>query len=458
MQPNSTQSLSAVFSLLATNRRFAGLLLASLTLLLAAYQPAWAQFGNNNLAVLVANGTTTNTSVSVIEINKTSANQTAVQTIDLPATGANAIRVSGSGTTTLYASNSADGTLLCFTGHNTENTSSNVTGFQDTKTVITLNNAGTIAYPARYTGTGTNQTRGSTTNNNTDFFIADQGGQYTNNATSASPTGNFRGIKTFGGVVYLSQASGMATNIEVATTSALTGGTITGLPGLTNNSSTFDFYLISSGTNGSTFDVLYIIRNTSATAGTIAKYSLVSGTWTANGTYTTNFGGFALAAEKSGNGAQLYVTTGAGATAANRVVRLTDAAGFNAALDINTDNNVTLFTAAAGTILKGVVFAPKAADPSSVSNLLIERGISVYPNPLPRQQPLLLQFRNSAPARYEVVVYNLNGTQVVRQVVAHPGGSSIHRVELPASLAPGTYIAEFTDTKGSRGHAKIIVH
>jgi hypothetical protein len=37
--------------------------------------------------------------------------------------------------------------------------------------------------------------------NNTNWFIADQGGIYTNGAVAASPTANVRGIKSFGGAV-----------------------------------------------------------------------------------------------------------------------------------------------------------------------------------------------------------------------------------------------------------------
>ena len=52
-----------------------------------------------------------------------------------------------------------------------------------------------------------------------------------------------------------------------------------------------------------------------------------SWSWVANATYTTTFGGFGLSAAKSGGGALLYVTSGNGATAANKVMQLTDAAG-----------------------------------------------------------------------------------------------------------------------------------
>src|SRR5207253_2958129 len=98
-----------------------------------------------------------------------------------------------------------------------------------------------------------NQTRGTTSLNNTNWFIGDQNGVYTNGATSPSPSGNFRSIKSFGGTAYVLQQSSTTTNIVVSTVSAPSGGAITGLPGLTNNTTAQDFYLISSGNNGAAF-------------------------------------------------------------------------------------------------------------------------------------------------------------------------------------------------------------
>ena len=78
------------------------------------------QFTSGNIAVFVAAGSTSNTTGSIVELNTTTANQAAVTTrlIDgssLP----NAIRFSGSATSTTYMANSNDGTLLAFTGGNT---------------------------------------------------------------------------------------------------------------------------------------------------------------------------------------------------------------------------------------------------------------------------------------------------------------------------------------------------
>ncbi|HEX7653093.1 MAG TPA: MBG domain-containing protein, partial [Verrucomicrobiae bacterium] len=96
----------------------------------------------------------------------------------------------------------------------------------------------------------------------------------------------------------------------------------------------------------------------------IKKYSLVGGSWVANATYP-DVTGFGLCAGVNGSGgAVLYLTTGTGATAANSVIALTDTAGYNANITIVTANNVSLYTAATGTTLKGIAFAPALLAPT----------------------------------------------------------------------------------------------
>jgi hypothetical protein len=246
-----------------------------------------AQFMPGNIAVFTASASANNTTGSIIELNTTTANQAAVNTYLVNGTtGSDALRFSGSASSTAYLANSDDGTLLCFTGHNTITTTGNINVIAP-RGVGTFNAAGTFNLATTYTGITTGQqTRAATSIDNTNWYIGDQNGLYTNGASSASPTGNLRGIKSFGGTVYVGQQSATATIIQVSTISAATGGTITGLPGLINNNSFQDFYIISSGANGNTYDILYVISNTSATAGTLTKFSLVSGVWTANGSYT----------------------------------------------------------------------------------------------------------------------------------------------------------------------------
>jgi autotransporter-associated beta strand protein len=311
------------------------------------------------LAIIRTDEVDSNSPISIIELDTSTAAQSPTNIIAIDATGANALRMSGSATSTGYLSRTDDRSLLTFNAANSTDTTSNVNTLNP-RAVGSLNQAGTFTIQTTYTGSSGQQTRSSTSLNNTNWFIADQAGLYTNGATAASPTANLRGIKSFGGTVYVGQQSSVATNIQVSTVSAPSSATITGLTGLVNSTTFQDFYLIQSGDNGTTYDVLYTTSATGATAGTIAKFSLVSGTWVANGTYTTDFGGFGLAAADNGTGALLFASSGTGATVANRVIRLADTAGFNASINIVTANNVTLYTSPASTTIKGVDFVPVA--------------------------------------------------------------------------------------------------
>jgi len=325
-------------------------------------------FTAGNLAVLRAAASANNTTATIVELDPNTAGQSPSNEIAIPGAGSDALRISGSATSTGYLSHTDDRTLLTFNGANSTNTSSNVNTLNP-RAVGTLDANGNYVLQTTYTGTSGNQTRSSSSLDNATWYIGDQGGFYSNGTSSASPTGNIRSVKAFGGTMYsLTTSTGQA---PVNTISAAVGGTTTGLPGLANNadSSAQDFYMIQSGSNGSTYDVLYLLNATSNTVGAISKYSLVSGSWTANGSYPTTFGGFGLAAQatSSAPGANLFVSTGLGALTANSVLKLFDAAGYNAAINITTGNNVTLYTAGAGTIVKGVDFAPIAVpEPASL--------------------------------------------------------------------------------------------
>ncbi len=322
-------------------------------------------FTAGNLAVFSADSSSANnTTFTIVEVNPTLAGQTsAVSSNAVNGTsGPNALRCSGSATSTGYLSDSADGTLLVFDAVNSTSTSGNANTIA-TRGVGTFDNSATFNLATTYTAgtSGGTQARCATTLNNSLYYIADQDGLYTNSSTRLT-NANVRAIKAFGGGVYILQQSSVAANIVVSSLS-LDGRTPTGLTGLTNETTAQDFYLIASGTNGTTFDTLYVTCNTSATAGTIKKYSLVNGVWTNNGSYSTSFGGFGLCAAKNGNGAVLYLTTGTGATAANNVIKVTDTAPYNSPIAVTTGNNVTVYTGASGTTMKGIAFAPSGCTP-----------------------------------------------------------------------------------------------
>jgi len=306
-------------------------------------------FTQGNVAVEQLAANATSSTFWIIELSPSLAAQASpVNSFAIPSTGASALRQSSAGSTGRLAA-SSDGTLLAFTGFEDAN------GVVD-ETSITLRGVGTLtasygySLPASYTsttGTG-DQTRGATSLDNSTWYMGDKSGIYLNNATSPANPTNVRPLKSFSGQVYALSASSPA--LVVSTVSA-DGTTLTGLNGLPADANAVDFHMISSGINGAAYDILYVLDGA-----TVTKYSLVGGTWTANGSATAlGVTGDGFCAIGSGASANLYVTTGTG----NTVVWITDAAGYNAAPSINTANNVTLYTAASG-YLKGVAFAPVA--------------------------------------------------------------------------------------------------
>lgn len=313
---------------------------------------------------------TQNNAFSMVELNPASPGSNPVQTIAItPSTitvnGTSGLfmRMNGSGGTSGYLANSNDGTLLTFASQLSSNTTST---YNQASTLLrgvgTLNASGTFAVPTFYTGTSGNQCRGATTVDNSTWIIADKGGIYTNNGTTTTGTTvNILATKSFGGKVYAFSGTAPGVNNVVASGTSPAIGTLSALSGLSVASYT-DFWLISSGVNGATYDICYVSLGTNSTTGTINKYSLVNGTWHANGTFATGVGGRSILAAGNGSGATLFLTSAEGATAANKVYKLADNAGYNATISVGTvtASNI-IYTAGTFQLVKGIAFAPLAS-------------------------------------------------------------------------------------------------
>jgi hypothetical protein len=322
------------------------------------------------------NNGTQNTTATLVEVNAgaTNTQSSPVQSIPLPGlninsspTLAQALRINGQGGTTGYLATTYDGTELAVVDANAlssgDLSQTSAAGILN-RAVATFGAAGTnLVFRAYYTGASGNQSRGATSLDDTLWFVADKGGIYTTSAaspaTSPDSTTNMLITKSFGGQVYGFSAT--APGVTTITTSGADIGTLNSLPGLSIASGN-DFYLISSGVNGATFDVCYVCSETSATAGTISKFSLVNSTWVASGNYTTNFGGRSMVAISSGSGAILFLTGGDGGTTGTSVVKVTDTAPWNSTLAVTPANNLNLYTfPSSGPVPKGIAFVPLAA-------------------------------------------------------------------------------------------------
>jgi hypothetical protein len=341
--------------------------------------PATSGFSPTNLAVFQEDVAVKNSTFSILEVNPVSGS--VIHTFPISATGPNALRTS-SAATTGRMSDSGDGTLVCFTGFETQDgslvTTPDVT-YVNPRGAGTLDAGGNFTLQASYTGDGTvsqNQTRSATSVDNQTWWMGDKGGIYTNDATLPVITvsgNNVRSMKAFGGTVYfLQQASGkvIQTPISYIDPSSLFPVTLAGFMAESND---LDFYMVQSGANGSTYDTLYYIDGTAATGGSspggIFKYYYTgvpdngagSPVWAqASGSPTVGaqYSGDGLCARtNAAGGIDLYFTTGTGGDNGNSLVTVHDSGTTNV---LNLSSATTIYTVASTATLKGVAFAPIA--------------------------------------------------------------------------------------------------
>ena len=325
-------------------RALSSLAIASVTVILAISPVRLrASFTIGNLVVEQLQSNLTSSAFSIVELSPYHTNTTPVTSNAVPSTGASALRQTSSGTAGKIAL-TQDRTLLAFAA------AEDSTGVADETTVLprgvgTMDANGKYTLQASYTGVSGNQARSATSLDGKTWYFADKGGIYTNGLSSPANTTNVLSVKCFGGAVYAASAKFGA----VVSTVSANGKNMTPLPGLSSDANAIDFYMIASGNNGVTNDILYV--NDGAT---VTKYSLVSGSWVKNGSATTlGVTADGICAMNNGNsGAWLYVTTGAGGS----VVKITDTAGYNTAPSITAANNQVLYAGAA--YVKGIDFAP----------------------------------------------------------------------------------------------------
>jgi hypothetical protein len=331
--------------------------------------PAPVAFTPGNLAVLQLDTSANNTTFSIIEIKPSAAGQTnAVNIIPISATGTNALRLSSAGTCGKL-SLSDDGTLVCFAAFadGSASTPDETLNLNRASAGLNFTNLLNVGLSYASTSLGGSQARSCTTLDDFNWIVDDKGGLYEGNANSGTiaqpnlnPYNNVV-VKTFGGVPYV-ETQKIAAGAALPVIYTIGFDPDTGLydvtfynSGLTTDANAGDFYVIS--TNGGTsYDVLYVLDQNSSTNGAINKFSLVSGSWVSNGSFTNGTGGDSLFATTNGNSeVYLYLTTGV--SSKNQIVRLTDAAGWNAPINIVSSN--VIYTASGNTYLKGLTFVPQ---------------------------------------------------------------------------------------------------
>jgi hypothetical protein len=294
-------------------------------------------FTRGNLAVIQIDSVANNTTFSMIEIKPSASKQTApVNIIPISATGTNALRQSQAGSTGRL-SLSSDGTLVTFVGFADGSSATPDETLIQERAVGTLNYTNLVTLPLRYSSIsfGGSQGRSAATVDNINYLVVDKDGLRINNQLWSQQ--NNVVVRTFGQTPWVeTQKTASGSPIPAVYSLTMSGDGASIVQANPNNLITdpiaVDFYLVSTN-NGASYDILYILDNTSATLGQIKKFSWVPDSsqisgygWTNNGALTTANGGDALFATTNGSGAYAFTGLTPGIyhyeAASHRLVRL----------------------------------------------------------------------------------------------------------------------------------------
>lgn len=243
-----------------------------------------------------------------------------------------------------------------------------------------------------------------------------------------------RQVAIFNGQLYVS-ASGITPSIHgigtVGTglpTSAVQ--TFTLLPGFTDNvtlKSPNGFFFCHLNGTGTAVDTLYACDDSTSASGGINKFSLVGGSWVANGTVGNPADGYAgLCATVSGTTVTLYATRSlsGNSTGGGDLVKLVDPTGYNASMGSPT---ITLLASAGSKkAFRGVALAPMAAP-----------GFNVISSANPSGYQDAVSFTANAFASANItgsIQFTTNGGNLGSPVTISGGSvSSLPTVNLPRS-------------------------
>jgi uncharacterized protein len=317
---------------------------------------------------------------------------TLVQSLALPtvASGFNRRLVaSGTATSEGLLTRSADGQFLLVPGYDAA---------LGTASIATTTSAATPRVVARINGSGGIDTstaladwvsggnpRGVASSNGTDLWVAGSAGGVrfttlgsTTSTQLSTTVTNLRGVQIFDGQLYVSTSSG--TTVRLGSVGAglptTAGQAITNLPGFPVAGSPYGFFLADLDAGVPGVDTLYVAADD---AGALTKYSLVAGTWAANGTIGVASDGYrGLTATISGTTVTLFASRkgGSGATGGGELVRLVDATGYNG---VFAGAPTVLATATANTTFRGIALTPgdAVATPPSFSSEPLSQTISI---------------------------------------------------------------------------------
>ncbi len=336
-------------------------------------------FTLGNLAAIQSDTVSNNTTFSIIELQPSTAGQSKpVNIVPISATGANALRMSPSGSGG-HLTLSDDGTFLCFAAYQDGSSVTPDETFNLNRAVGIISNNLAFGIPVSYVSSsfGGSQARAACSPDNQNFIIDDKGGLYVNNTLVYAQ--NNISVKSFGGATWALTAK-VPYPPQPSMFQFVNGGANPLPPdaidwsdpgdngpkvvtSLTPPSDPVaqDFYLIA--TNGA-YNIAYILDQNGGIGGTntvISKWVFNSDpavlVWSNVGRWTNIDNGDSLFATTNGvGGVYLFYANGGGAKSGNSIVRLTDQ---NVAGSLNIISTNVIYTAPSGTTVEGVTFVPQ---------------------------------------------------------------------------------------------------
>ena len=296
------------------------------------------------------------------------------QTITLPSSGGSAFTTSGSATSEGALTLSADSTLLTLGGYAAPAGTASIASSSAARAVGVLNASGTFSIGASSSSAFlANNIRGAVSDGRNYWMSGTGSGTsgglwYSSNGGTPSQItaagGNFRVANIFNGNLYYSTGAGTRgiygfSGVPTATSSA------TFLFGNGSSSSPYDFSINPAGTTA------YVADDSSPSAGGgIEKWTFNGASWSLAYTLTNGLpsGARGLTVDFSGSSPIIFATTGE--SISNRLVEIIDTGVSAAAL--------TLATAPANEIFRGVDFTPSAVPEPSACALLALGGALLY--------------------------------------------------------------------------------
>jgi uncharacterized repeat protein (TIGR01451 family) len=338
-----------------------------------------AAFTAGNLVVYrIGDGSAALTTAgTAIFLDEYTTSGTLVQTIALPNTAAAANRIVGSGSSTSegWLTRSADGQYLVLPGYRADLGTAAVGGTTAAvanRVIARIDSAGAIDTTTALTDTASGTAaRGATSTDGTQFWMSGSVGGVRHTTLGATTStqlstsvGNTRAVQIANGQLYVSSGSASVRLNQVGTGTPNTNGqTLTLLPGLPTAAGSphqFFFADLDAGVAGP--DTLYITDDSGSA--NIQKYSLVAGSWVANGSVTLA-SARGLTGTVSGSTVTLFITNNNGSSVKTYV----DTSGYNATMTATVPVDLTT-SVVAGTnkAFRGIALAPI---PSTLPDLTI---------------------------------------------------------------------------------------